>query len=79
MTRGMSPTPPALALEMDFPAAAQAIIDGKKVTRAGWQSEDCIFLFAGILHLRKTDGTLHKLIVSDGDMLAADWIIVREQ
>lgn len=57
----------------------QAVIDGKKVTRQAWNDETCcVFLAAGLLHLRKSDGTLHTLIVSDGDMQGQDWVTVRE-
>lgn len=67
------------ATDMDFYDALKQIVAGKKVTRQDWQNEDCVFLHAGAVHLRKTDGSLHTLIVSDGDIAATDWALVREQ
>lgn len=64
---------------MDFYEALKQIMAGKKLTRADWHNEDCIFMHAGAMHIRKTDGSLHTLIVSDGDIAATDWALVREQ
>ena len=74
------PTPVRITAtpEMDFYAALRCVRDGKKITRPEWVNRDCIFLYAGFLHLRKADGSLHRLIVSDGDLDATDWQIVRE-
>lgn len=72
-------SPPAVIAEMDWPAAQGAVIDGKKVTRKEWgNSEIRVFLADGLLKIRKADGSLHALLVSDGDMLANDWVVVRE-
>lgn len=63
---------------LDWYDAIRAVVAGKKITRVEWGSSDCVFLHAERLHLRKADGTLHQLIVSEGDLLATDWIVVRE-
>ena len=58
-------------------AAAQAILlAGNKLTRVAWKNDDQVFLFANALHLRKSDGSLHVLMVTSGDMAADDWIVV---
>ncbi len=73
-TRTTTPTTP-----LTWGAACDAVLIGKRVTREGWADpETCVLLHAGALHLRKADGSLHTLIVSEGDMNAADWTIVRE-
>ena len=76
----MSPAIPKIQItDMDWPDAQRAIIDGKRITRKAWQDDTaCIFLAYGFLKLRKADGTLHDLIVSEADMLADDWVVVRE-
>lgn len=64
------------ATSMSFYSALRAIVDDKKVTRMEWSSQDIFgFLNDGILTLSKK-GVLHHWIVSDGDILATDWIIV---
>lgn len=73
----LSPAP--LIAEMDWPAAQQAVIDGKRIRRQEWPDHSvCVFLADGFLKVRKADGALAALLVSDGDMLATDWVIVRE-
>jgi hypothetical protein len=77
----MSPIRPATKTpddEMEFPEAIAAVITGKKVSRTSWGNDDCVFLSGGFLSLRKSDGTLHQLLVSDGDMTGNDWFVVRE-
>lgn len=59
--------------------ACAAILIGRRVTRQAWQEPDTVVLLhAGALHLRKADGSLHTLIVSEGDLSATDWVVVRE-
>lgn len=59
--------------------ACAAILIGRRVTRQAWNDpQTVVFLHAGAVHLRKADGTLHTLIVSEGDLSAADWQVVRE-
>jgi hypothetical protein len=78
----MSPTSrrsPLPQEEITFGRALDVVVSGKRVTRIGWKEPmSHVLLVGGIVHLRKTDGTLHKLIVSDGDIIAKDWVIVRE-
>lgn len=69
---------PAAQGEMTFPEAIERVIDGQKITRVAWGSEDCVFLADGFLMLKKADRSMHRLLVSDGDLLATDWVVVRE-
>lgn len=66
-------------IEYSWGAACEKINEGEKVTRATWGDGACVFLHASVLHLRKADGSLHTLIVSEGDMSATDWTVVRQQ
>ncbi len=62
---------------MTFGAAMTVVLHGAKVTRLEWADrETYLYLRAGILHLRKADGTEHKLVVSDGDLSGMDWVVV---
>lgn len=73
------PSPSVVEKDMNWPEAMQAVIDGKKITRKEWANNEVrVYLTAGMLHLRKADGTLHHLLTADADMLASDWVVVRE-
>jgi hypothetical protein len=63
--------------ELNFPEAIKAIMSGKSVTRKEWGNADIfIFLGDGFLQIQKEDNSVHRLIVSEGDMLGTDWYIV---
>ena len=50
---------------------------GKKLTRLSWnEPKTYIFLNGGRLRIMKKDGSLHDLIVSDGDIFGEDWVVV---
>lgn len=79
----MSPTPmktstATSALSLEFYEALRQVAAGKKITRPDWPDGECVFLHAGRLHLRKADGSLHQLLIGDGDLEATDWQVVRE-
>ena len=61
----------------DFPTAIKKIIEGKKVSKKEWNSNDEY----GILHkarltLHKKEGTNHDWILSEGDLEGKDWFVV---
>lgn len=73
------PMKPASPTSLTWGQACAEVLIGKRVTREGWNDpQTCILLHANVLHLRRPDGSLHTLIVSEGDMAAADWTLVRE-
>lgn len=73
---------------MDFPAAIREVIKGHRVTRLEWENPDIwliMFYWGRInpktgpgkyLSIHHADGTMSQLYVSDGDLLANDWVIV---
>ena len=63
-------------IKMDFPTAMRAVINGKQVMRASWQQKEIVFLFNGFLSIKKADGNIHRLFVSDGDLIGDDWIVM---
>lgn len=68
-------TPAPCAQTMTFYDALQHVAVGKQITRQSWPARDVVYLYADILHIRKADGSLHKLIVSSGDIEATDWLV----
>lgn len=75
-----SPLPVIVEAEevgMDFPSAIHAITEGKKVTRLEWKDKNIYFLLHGSkLRIHKADNAISDLIVSEGDMLGKDYIIL---
>ena len=79
--RSVSPTPIDLSVPdaIDFPDAMQCVIEGKRITRKAWNDRTIVvFESDGLLKIRKADGTLHALLVSDGDLHSSDWYVVKE-
>lgn len=72
------PRKPGESLTMSFPEAIKQIINGKKVRRLDWASdEDHGLMKDGWLTIF-TKGAFHSWLVNDGDMEAEDWVVVKE-
>ena len=67
-----------LAKKYTFPEAMQKVIEGKKVSRLEWNDEKTYGFLNGkhlsIQYSNKPDN--FQWIVSDGDMIGTDWIVV---
>lgn len=64
--------------KLGFPEAMTAVIDGMKVTRIEWENNsEYGYLKQGWLMIH-TKGKDHVWQVSDGDLLAEDWIVMSE-
>lgn len=62
--------------ELSFYEALKCLVDGSKITRTEWENPEIYgFLNNGIVSLRK-EGSDHQWIISDGDILANDWILI---
>ena len=61
---------------MTFPEAMSAVLAGAKVTKLEWGNDKIYLFLDGTLNIMKEDGTVNTLIVSDGDMLGTDWVVV---
>ena len=71
----MSPSP--LRKTMNFSQAIQNIILGGRVSKLEWDNPNVfIFLYNGFLSIKKKDGSISRLLVSEGDMIGNDWVIV---
>lgn len=78
--QSLSPTPPKEQINpttMDFPSALKEIIKGGKIHKLEWGDKGHYgFLNGGILSLHKPDGKNYHWIISDGDLMGEDWIII---
>ena len=71
----MSPTKREEApVEIDFNEAINKIVEGKKVTKLEWNNEDYCFMQGEVLHISR-NGTVHKWIISEADIVGDDWIV----
>jgi len=60
----------------DFPNALKQVAGGKMIQRISWDREWFGFLVNENLSLHKPDGSIVNWIVSLGDMLADDWVVI---
>jgi len=66
----------SISKALSFPEAMQAVMDGEKVTRIEWDNkEEYGFMLNERLTVH-TKGKDHTWMVSEGDMVARDWIIL---
>ena len=81
----MDPISPALrindkrknqSMKKYFFQALQEVINGKKITRASWPNGETISLHNRFLSIKKDDGTIHPLLVSEGDLKGDDWVVI---
>jgi hypothetical protein len=67
---------------MTFPDALKAVISGKKVTKLEWERvNEYLVLKDGFLmihHHADKDDVFHRLMVSEGDLVGKDWMIIND-
>lgn len=83
-----SPTPKARASSVEavvatptlltFAQALEAVVEGRRVTRQGWDQPETVLLLQGEQLSIRQDGTVRPLIVVTGDITARDWHVVAE-
>jgi len=81
-----TPAPIRTVVAMDFGDALRDVVRGCRITRHEWQNGDRVFLQAGFLHISIAEDRpelgikhgLHRFLVSEGDLLANDWIVARD-
>ena len=76
--KSQSPIPPLkVRKELLFLEAIEAIIEGKKVRRVEWtDTQEYCLLKDNFLMIHRND-KFHTWIVSEGDILAIDWVIAK--
>ena len=77
--KSQSPLPPSLNPtikgERAFPDAIDALIGGKKIRRLEWSDPEEYCLLKDSFLMIHREGKFHSWIVSEGDLMAIDWII----
>lgn len=77
--KSQSPLPPSKnnkIKSLSFPEAIKLLISGKKIRRIEWnKEEEYCFLKDNFLTIHRND-KFHTWIVSEGDLLAIDWVII---
>ena len=78
--QSLSPTPtPKIEVKgtMTFPDAMTEVIKGKHVTKLEWDDKETYLYLQDTLRIHFSDGKKDtSLIVSDGDMIGMDWIVI---
>jgi hypothetical protein len=59
-----------------FAEAMEAVVDGHKVARDDWQDDVFLQMKDGFLMIKNETGW-HQLLVSEADMVADDWEILK--
>jgi len=76
-SESMSPVPEVKEDGIDFPEAISKVIAGNKITKLEWDNKSIYgILKDGFLMISKEDGTLNQWIISEGDLMGTDWVIV---
>lgn len=77
VTTAPSSPVPSQPVVLSFGHAMQAVVEGKKITRQGWENPAVYgFIEEQELRIMLADGTPHRWILSPGDISADDWVIV---
>jgi len=70
---------PPKAIKITFPEAIQAVKEGRRITKLEWGNIKIYgVLRNGLLMLHKDDGRDYQWLVSEGDLMGEDWIILPE-
>lgn len=62
-----------------FPEAIKAVMDGRRITRLDWNTNDSYGLLKDGFLMIYLEGKFFQWILSDGDMFANDWVLLPEQ
>ena len=78
MVKNQSPTPKNAKKEMQmpFPDAMKQVMGGKKIQRLEWPKDEYGVLRESFLMIYRND-KWHTLILSEGDLLAIDWVVMK--
>lgn len=81
--KSQSPLPPAgknpsnKSQSLAFPEAISLIMAGKKVRRLEWTDLEEYCLLKDSFLMIHRNGKFHQWIVSEGDMMAVDWVVIK--
>lgn len=74
-----SPVPKTrkVIVQLSFPKAMEEIVNGKQIRRQEWGDLDEYCLLKDSFLMIHRNGKFHGWTVSEGDMLAIDWVVVK--
>lgn len=79
MSKSKSPLPKKVFVEekLNFSQAIARVIEGAAITKIEWNNKSIYGVMKdGFLMLCKEDGKMYQWILSDGDLLGEDWIVI---
>lgn len=71
------PKPKNSANLLGFADAIQLIINGKTIRRQEWSNPEEYCLLKDNFLMIHRDDKFHQWIVSEGDLMAVDWVIIK--
>jgi hypothetical protein len=78
--RSSTPTPTAVggpAVQMPFSAAIALVAAGRRITKLEWDNPSMyLALVDERLVVKKADGTFAPVLLSSGDLLGTDWVVL---
>ena len=66
-----------IEVQLSFPHALEALIGGKQIRRKEWADKQEYGLLRDSFLSIHRDGKFHTWLVSEGDMMALDWEIMK--
>lgn len=66
---------------MSFPTCLEEILMGSRVRRTSWPDDGTFLVMPEevLMIFTPSDGKLHPLKVSSGDILGNDWVVITEK
>jgi hypothetical protein len=74
-----SPIPTRKPVELTFPDAIREVINGKRITRLAWETNDSWGELKDGYLMIFIRGEYHVWSVNDGDLFAIDWVVLPQQ
>ena len=80
-TRSPRPRPARIstAEEMTFPDALRKVMDGRKITKIEWKDNNIYGCMKDDILTLHNNGKDFQWIISSGDLMGDDWIVLQEQ
>ena len=73
----MDASPTKVKIQLDFFQALEQVLLGKKITRKEWGTVNVYGVLQDTVLKIYRDDKLHDWIVSEGDMRATDWVVIK--
>jgi hypothetical protein len=75
------PDPDRITRVKNFTDCLEAILDGEKARRQEWPDDGTFITMreSKLVIFKPEDNMVHPLVVSEGDILGGDWVIITEK